>query len=96
MSAGVQNAGNFSDWLHRQETYFHRYAEEECNYNYSDEERAKRDERHERREKALISACAKNGLTVHVQGDPRGGAVRITFADKSSNNWGGEDWGIYW
>jgi len=89
-------------WLHRQETTLHRIAENQCNGYFSAagvhmkfQEAAdlKKQERIEGRVRDLL---ALYHVPVRFEGDPRGGTIRMIFGDRISNNWGGEDWGIYW
>ena len=83
---------NDVDWLHRQETTLHRLAETACNRELTQAE-ARKVERIESRVRDLL---ALYHVPVRFEGDPRGGTIRMTFGDRISNNWGGEDWGIYW
>ena len=80
------------DWLHRQETTLHRLAETACDRELTIQEgdKVRRIEGHVRDLLALYH------VPVHFEGDPRGGTIRMTFVSGASNNWGGEDWGIYW
>ena len=80
------------DWLHRQETTLHRLAETACNRELSDPEQRKQI-RIEGYVKDLLECY---GVRVRFEGDPRGGTIRMFFDSHASNNWGGEDWGIYW
>jgi len=80
------------DWLHRQETTLHRLAETACNRELTDAE-IKKQATIESRVSALLGCY---DIPVRFEGDPRGGTIRMRFASGASNNWGGEDWGIYW
>jgi hypothetical protein len=85
----VQNDVN---WLHRQETTLRRLAETACERELTKRETAKV----ERIEGRVRDLLALYHVPVRFEGDPRGGTIRMTFGDRISNNWGGEDWGIYW
>ncbi len=80
------------DWLHRQETTLHRLAETACNRELTAREQAKNDTIEGR----VRDLLALYQVPVRFEGDPRGGTIRMYFVSGASNNWGGEDWGIYW
>jgi len=83
---------NDVNWMHRQETTLHRYAELACDRELTARERTKVT----RIEDRVRDLLALYHVPVRFEGDPRGGTIRMTFGDRISNNWGGEDWGIYW
>ena len=80
------------DWLHRQETTLHRLAELAYNRELTAREQAKND----RVEGRVRDLLALYQVPVRFEGGPRGGTIRLSFVSGASNNWGGEDWGIYW
>jgi len=80
------------DWLHRQETTLHRYAETACNRELTVHE----GDKIRRIEGRVRDLLALYHVPVRFEGDPRGGTIRMQFVSGASNNWGGEDWGIYW
>ena len=62
-----------------------------------DKEKEARDQKREKKLTAVVEdIISKYGFGIRFNGDPRGGAIRITLPDGRSNNMGGEDWGIYW
>ena len=80
------------DWLHRQETTLHRLAEVACERELTRAEQSKND-RIESRVRDLLTLYQ---IPVRFEGDPRGGTIRMYFVSGASNNWGGDDWGIFW
>lgn len=80
------------DWLHRQETTLHRLSEVACEREMTTAE----DTKVRRIEGRVRELLALYHVPVRFEGDPRGGTIRMTFGERASNNWGGEDWGIYW
>jgi hypothetical protein len=89
---GVDSIEELVDWLHRQETTLHRLAELACDRELTRAEQAKND----RIEGRVRDLLALYHVPVRFEGDPRGGTIRMKFVSGASNNWGGEDWGIYW
>lgn len=88
----IMSVEELVDWLHRQETALHRLAETACNRELTEREK-KREAGVETRVRDLL---ALYHVPVRFEGDPRGGTIRMQFVSGASNNWGGEDWGIYW
>ncbi len=78
--------------LQQYATRLYRYAETECNYGLTPEQ----NKRVESLEQKVKNLCAELGIKVTFNGDPRGYAVKLHFANEAHNTWGGkeEGWGI--
>ncbi len=88
----VEDHSKVVDWLHRQESTLHRLAELACDRELTRQEQDKND----RIEARVVDLLTLYQIPVRFEGDPRGGTIRMYFVSGASNNWGGEDWGIYW
>jgi hypothetical protein len=66
-------------------------------YSVTDEAWQARDQQRETRTiKKVNELAAKYGITARINGDPRGGAIRLVLPDGRSNGWDNDTWGIYW
>ena len=92
LPGGIEEITRVVDWLHRHETTLHRLAETACNRKLIVQE----SDKVQRIEGRVRDLLALYHVPVRFEGDPRGGTIRMTFVSGASNNWGGEDWGIYW
>ena len=84
------------DRLHRYETSLHTINERWCSEEMSDSTVANVEKREKNIEQKVKDIADKLGFEVTFNGDPRGGNIRFKLPSGRSNNWGGEDWGIYW
>ena len=82
--------------LHRIEKKLSTINVRACNGYHSPESEKRDDKQYQKLKSQVEDIVSKYGFGVRFNGDPRGGAIRILLPNGASNNWGGEDWGIYW
>lgn len=87
---GTEAIANFVEAVMPRAKRSSKLAETACNRQLSAKEQAE----DEANDAEIRRLCKDFGVTVRLNGDPRGFVVKFVLPDGRSNDMGGEEWGI--